>query len=177
MRPNSNDIGGSFRNDRDRWFLLLTILGIQIFVGAYLWQTTQTPRALMGFLSERKGHFILAWKEELSDLQVREYATLSGALSFASEQLSLKAGHTPRADLTPESVWINERFGNPVVFWKTDASPRLFQMTFQAKKDADFFAKAFREGSYTPSPIGHAILLTPSDVDVLGLSKVPRVND
>ncbi len=162
-KENSKGVLGHFlRTERDRWFLLLAIVGLQVFVGGLLWQSGQTSPALMGFLSERHGHFVLGWTDQVEGLKFVEYSTLGEALNFAGTNLKLTTGHTPRADLTPEAVWIQERFGNPVVFWKIDANKDLFQMTFESKTDALYFANAFRRGSYTPSPIGHSILLIPS---------------
>jgi len=152
----------SLRSGKDRWFLLLVILGFQAFVGAYLWQSTQLPQVTLGFLSERQGHFVLAWKEGNTEMQTLEYPTLEGALAFASDHLRLTFGHNFHPGSSPENVWIQDRFGNPVVFWKTEASEKLFQMTFQSKTDAVYFARAFRQGAYTPSLIGHAIYLVPT---------------
>jgi hypothetical protein len=143
-----------------RLITLLILIGVEIACSAYMWDRIQ-PQVSIGFLSKNGNEFILGWRESGNQFQYQAWPTVASALHYARENLHLIQGRTLRPDLTVENVWTDEQFGNYVVKWKTESLPEIHQMSFQNDAEAETFAQAFRAGSYTPSPVGHSILLLP----------------
>jgi hypothetical protein len=139
---------------------LLILISVEIACSAYMWDQTQSE-VTIGFLSKNGNQFVLGWRESGSQIQVTAWPSASLALRYAREKLHLTQGRSLRPDLALENVWTDKQFGNYVLLWKSESLPEIHQMSFQNYAEAETFADAFRSGSYTPSPVGHSILLVP----------------
>lgn len=122
----------------------------------------RSPKPItLGFLSRTGKEYKVVWREPGEGILERSFSELSRAIQFAKNTLNLRVGRNPKLDWELEYLDVQDRYGGYVLLWKTFEVNFLFQMTFQNQKDALYFAKAFREGSYSPSPVGHSILLLP----------------
>lgn len=147
-------------NKKHRLFALLGILVIEAVFAGYLWSRSK-PGAVLGFLVKNGNHFTVAWRDSVAGYDSHDASPIDDALRFAKEELKLTAGINPFSEFELEHVWLEDRFGTTLVMWKTLGINFLNQITFNRKADALYFAAAFRQGSYSPSPFGHSILLTP----------------
>lgn len=141
--------------------LLFALLALELCLLGNLWLNKQPAQAILGFLIKNGAQYTVAWKQDNNEYHTRTYDTLRDALLFVREDLKLSNGRNPLPDHELEHVWLNNRFGNSVLLWKTLKFSYLNQLTFQNKDDARYFLDAFRQGSYAPSIFGHSILLVP----------------
>lgn len=140
---------------------LFAIIALEVVLGVHLWERSK-PGAILGFLIKDGSQFTVAWKDPVTGYTSRSLGTIDEALKFAREELKLSEGTNPILEHELEHVWLQDRFGNYLVMWKTSYVPYLHQITFNRRSDALHFARAFRHGSYSPSPFGHSILLMPT---------------
>ena len=146
---------------RHRLLALVCVVALELVLGAYVWQRSKPP-AVLGFLIKNGSQFIVCWKDKMDGYERHEASSIDDALRFAREELKLSAAVNPFAEFELEHVWLQDRFGTTLVMWKTAGIDFLNQITFNRRSDAVFFASAFRQGSYSPSPFGHSVLLMPS---------------
>ena len=118
-----------------------------------------------GFLIKNGNSYVVAWRLSKSVYDSRKFSTLKEAVSFAKTDLNLSDSSHPTSNPNLEHLWVEQRFGDYALFWKTTGYRLLHRMTFQSPDDANFFADAFRRGHYTPSPFGHSLLLLPASVN------------
>jgi len=156
----------SQRSSPSRAVFLTLFIALEIVAGLHLWNKSHNE-ATLGYLVKHGGAYVVAWKEKGSPYQFESHNSLERALAFAREELKLGEGLVVQPDLAMEHIWVDDRFGSYVLLWKTDRTPLLNQITFQSQSDVQFFANAFKRGSYTPSPFGHSIFLIPTH-DVAG---------
>jgi len=140
--------------------LLISLIFLQTALAAWLVHK-QPNQVNLGYLVKSKNEFIVAWKGNYSTYQYLSFGSLQDALNFARKDLGLKTATNPVRDLELEHVWLEDRFGAFSLLWKTTKLNFLHQLTFQNERVAEYFAQAFRQGAYAPSPFGHSILLLP----------------
>jgi len=142
-----------------RFLALLALLLAEVtFLCA--WRTNE-PRAQIGYLVKAGPKYLVAYRDETKNLMVSEYPTLDAALGFSEQTLSLERGVSASPFNELEYAWMTSRQGAYVVHWKLSHFEPLLRMTFDTSTEAKFFHDAFRTGSYSRSPFGHAVLLTP----------------
>jgi len=156
----TNLLRTKIENRRHRLIAFLCIVGLEVVFGAFLWQRSK-PGAVLGFLVKNGNQFTVCWKDTMDGYDRHDVASIDDALRFAREELKLSAAVNPFAEFELEHVWLQDRFGTTLVMWKTAGIQFLNQITFNKRSDALFFASAFRQGSYSPSPFGHSVLLMP----------------
>lgn len=139
--------------------IVAALLESLLFVA--IWKKS-APRAVLGFLSKSGPQYVLYWKDEENQTQLATYPDLTSAIHSVESDLGLAVAANPVANHEVENVWLNDRFGSYVLFWKRAYVGWINRITFQDKREALFFADAFKRGAYSPSPQGHAILLLPS---------------
>lgn len=137
------------------------LAGLVVLEGILAVYIRSPERVPLGFLSRSGKEYRVVWREPGEGIVERNFSALSGAIQFAEDTLNLRVGRNPKLDWELEYLDLQDRYGAYVLLWKMFEINFLFQMTFQNHKDALYFAKAFREGSYSPSPVGHSILLLP----------------
>ncbi len=142
--------------------ILVGLLVLELTLLGNLWVNRHHPASVvLGFLIKSGSHYTVAWKLDTRDYETRSYETLPEALSFMHQDLKLSEGRNPLPEHELEHAWLNNRFGNYVVLWKTLKYSFVNQLTFQNSDDAKFFLDAFRHGAYAPSIFGHSILFVP----------------
>ena len=139
---------------------LSVIIAIEIVLVGILWSKT-TPSPNHGFIIKSGNSYVLLWRNQDNTFEGKKYGQLRDALSFAGQNLKLKAAHNPEFPGIIERVWEREDIGKHLVFWKTTELNILHRLTFQNISEARVFADAFKHGAYTTSPYGHAIFLAP----------------
>jgi len=149
-------------NPKKKIRLLVLVLMLEFTVSVYLWRTWK-PDTAVGFLVKKGSEYVVAWRDVGTEQNYyyKTVSSLNEALEFANEALNLSASRNVISDAELEHIWMDERFGNYVLLWKTANIPYLHQLTFQNYHDAKYFSEAFRKGAYTPSPFGHSVLLLP----------------
>lgn len=140
--------------------VLAVVVALEVLFTIFLWQRSK-PGAVLGFLIKNGDHFTIAWRDTLHGYESQDVPTIEAALKFAREELKLSAAVNPLSEYELEHVWMQDRFGTYLVMWKSSGIQFLNQITFNRRADAMFFAAAFRQGSYSPSPFGHSVLLMP----------------
>lgn len=143
---------------------LLAILVIELAVCFVSKAFAGKPFIAGGFVSKRGNRYVVFWKEEGRGMFLAEYDSLKEALRYASETLDLTQGRNLRPGFELERAWIEDRDGVSIVFWKVEGLRLLNQMTFQSQNEARQFAMAIRRGFYSPSPVGHAMILSPKSI-------------
>jgi len=141
--------------------VLACILALEVVFATFLWQRSK-PGAVLGFLVKNGNHFTISWRDQDDGYESHDVSSIDAAMQFARKELKLSAGINPISEYELEHIWMQDRFGTYLVMWKTAGIDFLNQITFNRKEDALFFAAAFRGGSYSPSPFGHSVLLTPT---------------
>ena len=147
-----------------RFLVLCLLVALEFIFGAYLWRKSK-PEAILGFLTKNGDHFTIAWRDTLKGYESHDALSIEDAMRFAREELHLSAAVNPISEFELEHVWTQDRFGTYLVMWKTHSINFLNQITFNRRSDAMFFAAAFRQGSYSPSPFGHSVLLLPKSAE------------
>jgi len=104
---------------------------------------------------------LVIWKESEPKYWQRIFGTLSDALEFSENTLDLTNLRNSQMASSLERLWVDDRSGRFVLSWKTHHLAHLNQWTFDSAHDVRFFAQAFKNGGYTPSPFGHALILVP----------------
>jgi hypothetical protein len=140
------------------WALLLLLVAEVTFLCA--WRSSE-PRALVGYLVKVGPKYLIAYRDEARNLRVSEHATLDAALGFSEQTLDLERAVSASPYNELEYTWMSSRQGNYVVHWKLQHFEPLLRLTFPTVAEANFFHDAFRSGSYSRSPFGHAVLLMP----------------
>lgn len=148
---------------KSRKVKLLLVLVLVVFeAGVFLYAAKHPEvKALRGYLIKSGASYHVAWRDQDLRLDSRSYPSLREALDFANNELKLSDGRNPTWDDSLEYLDVRERSGTYVVLWKTFKLQYLYQMTFFRRSEAQYFLSAFRRGHYSPSPMGHAIPLTP----------------
>lgn len=151
----------NFRFERNLKVLaVLVVVAIEVALGCYFWEQAK-PGAVLGFLVKNGQKYTLVWKDEVTGYESRDYTSIQDATRYAREELRLKTGANPIAEHELEHLWMQDRFGTYLVFWKTVGVNYLNQISFHRRDDAVYFANSFRQGSYSPSPYGHSVLFMP----------------
>ena len=149
----------ALRHRRAKIFLMIGVITVEGLIAFYLGFGRSAP-ATRGYLSKIGREYLVAWHDaSVPNFQYATYGSLDEAILFLKGNLGLSTGHTVRPELELENVWVQDRYGSFVVFWKTEKIPFVNQISFPSEREAKFFADAFRKGAYTPSPYGHAIVL------------------
>ena len=143
--------------------LSLVLIAEVILLGSLFHAYHQAPR--YAFLFKDGSRFKIAHSNEGKIFSVTEYMSLSEALENAQELYFLTLGTNPNLPLELEHAWRQNRRSSDVVYWKLLRNRFLFQMTFPNSNDATLFLSAIRQGAYTPSPFGNALLLVPGSAD------------
>lgn len=144
---------------RTRRLALLLFLLAEVCIISWFWHRGPARKAVRAFLARQGNHFVLAWKDDLNEINVEHRHSLDELIRFSSVELGLRLGRNPGIKYTIESVWMTDRAGTYIVFWKNESDNLLNQMTFYSLGEAIFFAQAFRSGSYSQSILGHSVLL------------------
>lgn len=142
---------------------LAVLIALEITLVVHLWG--QQNRVPFGFLVKNGDVYVLIWKNDAHEYQTSIYPNLNEAMTYAINELNLQVGHNPLMEDELERLWVQDRQGVTVMFWKTSKLEYLNQMTFHRRAEADYYMKAFRTGSYTPSPFGHSIFLRPASIE------------
>jgi len=141
--------------------VLLSVLFIsELLLGAILWKRSQES-IHFGFLIKNGNEYVIAWQRGEDFIKTQSCSSLGGALAFARDDLKLSASINPFPHSEVENVWFEDRFGKYLVLWTTGDMGALHHLTFRRRSDAVFFARAFRNGDYSPSPLGHSVYLRP----------------
>ena len=140
------------------WALLVLLVAEVTFLCG--WRSNE-PRAQVGYLVKMGSKYVVAYRDQRRNLLVSEYPTLDAALGFTEQTLDLERGVSVSPYNELEYTWLSSRQGAFVVQWKLAHFEPLLRLTFQSRTEAEFFHDAFRTGSYSRSPLGHAVLLMP----------------
>ncbi|MBI4405240.1 MAG: hypothetical protein HY537_13845 [Deltaproteobacteria bacterium] len=150
------------RNLRRKQVIILAILlALEFMLALYLLTRDHTATRL-GYLVKIGNSYLVAWKKAQSEYGYHSFSNLNEALDYSKQVLGLSEGRPVTSDIELERAWIQDRFGQYVVFWKTSFVPLLLQWSFIKEDDANYFYNAIRRGAYTPSPFGHSIMLIPA---------------
>ncbi|MFM8270646.1 MAG: hypothetical protein ACKN9V_10705 [Pseudomonadota bacterium] len=136
-------------------FLLAFIIG-EGFVLGLIWKQTE-PITMKAALSKEGAHYILRWVNTDQTITVKIFKSPIEAIAFAKDQLNLSPGANPNLSDSLENIWTRKEIGKEVIFWKTMNFNRVHRLTFDNENHARSFIQAFKQGAYSPSPIGHAI--------------------
>jgi len=144
--------------------ILLVLVLLEGALVAHLLHLGQS-RVPFGFLVKNGDAYILFWKTDDQHYQSKVYPALRPAVEYAQNRLKLEAGHNPFMEDDLERLWMQDRKGAYVMFWKMSHIQFLNQLTFHRRSEADFYAREFRAGNYTTSPFGHSIFLRPASAE------------
>lgn len=148
-------------NEQRKLVYLLLLIGLEVALAHHF---LPRSRVQYGFLVKNGDLYVLIWKGEDNAFHSVSYPSLRGAVAFAGT-LDLETGRNPSMTDDLERIWMQDRAGSYVMFWKTLKMEYLNQLTFHRRADADFFMRAFQSGSYSTSPFGHSIFLHAAKVD------------
>jgi hypothetical protein len=132
--------------------LLVAVVGVRVLV-------SRERCAIRGYMVKDGHGFGIGWRDRWDALNYKWFPSFDGAKTYAENELHLAGGRVTSDTFETESVWVQDRYGTYIVLWKTTHSRFLNQLTFNGKKEADYFASEFRRGAYTPSPFGHSVYL------------------
>lgn len=140
--------------------LLLCLLGTEVLLltGWRRWE----PRAEVGYLVKLGSRYLVAYRDQNRAMRVSEHASLESALAYSEQSLGLLRGVSATSLDDLEFTWTSKRASGFVVYWKLAYFEPLNRLTFPTERDAQYFYDAFRNGAYSRSPFGHAVLLVPS---------------
>lgn len=88
------------------------------------------------------------------------FQTAEEALQFAKKYLRLEISMNPKQNAEVTELWTREASDRRMVFWRTTYSNDVNRMTFRNEAESRIFERAFKTGSYSTSPSGHAIYLS-----------------
>lgn len=145
---------------------LLSLIGLisaQVWLGAYLWDQWE-PKTLKGALAKEGSAYVLRWLNDDKTVGVKSFSSPLLAMVFAQKELLLVPGENPRLTDSLEHVWLRKEMGKQVMLWKTLAGQQVHRLTFQNEQHANLFVASFKQGAYSPSPLGHAIYLVPFEI-------------
>ena len=145
---------------KDKWLAVSLIVAIEVIFGAVVWMRTK-PIVQDGFIVKVGRQYIVMWKDMNQTPGVKVTASLDEAVSYAGKELQLKVGQNGMSPHPLEHLWMKSGLGEYTLYWKTFKVPFLNQLTFNSESEAKYYEKTFKEGGYSPSPIGHAITLVP----------------
>lgn len=148
---------------KTRRFALLSVLLLETMATAWFWHHPPERSAKRAFLTRHEDHYLLAVRNDLNEIDFIRRNTLEEILTVSREEFQLRIGRNSATGATLENVWMTDRRGAYIVFWKNELDERLNQMSFFSSREARFFADAFRSGGYSPSILGHSILLVGSE--------------
>jgi len=147
-----------------KWLGVLKLVGLLALISleAY-WATSllksSENRALKGALSKEGKQYVVRWLNEDKTVGFRNFESPLFAMAFAQGELGLIPGKNPVFDDQLEHVWLRKEMGKQVMLWKTARWDQVHRLTFQNEQHARLFLAAFKQGAYSPSPLGHAIHL------------------
>jgi len=137
-------------------FLLIGLILSEVFLVRFIWKQTE-PVTVRAALSKEGQHYVLRWVNTDQTVEVKIFSSPIQAVVFAKEQLNLKPGVNPNFNDSIENIWTRKEMGKEIVFWKTMNLDMVHRLTFLDEHHARAFVSAFKQGAYSPSPIGHAI--------------------
>lgn len=118
-------------------------------------------RSERGYLIKLGQTYVLGWREDTGVSHQVSYDNLRAALNFARDELKLLPGRNPMLVDELEHLWTRTGAEGEILYFKTTQNTFLNRMTFASVDDARTFQRIFKQGAYSPSPLGHAINLVP----------------
>lgn len=112
-----------------------------------------------GYVVKMGQSYLLILRTKAGAREDLNFSSLKNAMDFATEKAGLKLGKNPEWSNTLMSQWTRESMGKKILFWETVGGDHANRMTFNKSQEGLFFENAFREGSYSTSPSGHALYL------------------
>lgn len=137
------------------------LIGAEVYVG-FLFLKEPDTRALRGALSKEGPRYVLRWVNDDKSIGLKHFKSPLVATAFAQSKLGLIPGSNPSFQLGLEHVWLRKEMGKQVMLWKSAGFSQVHRLTFYNEQHAHLFMAAFKQGAYSPSPLGHAIHLKPS---------------
>ncbi len=125
------------------------------------------PKAEIGFLIKNGPEYLFVWRSAPG----MEYRAVRFAQLIAAQAYIEKLGLSLGRDIGPrnqelERLWMTGSGEDRTLFWKLKRFPFSHRLTFQSSVDAAFFYSAFEGGHYRPSPFGHSIFFSATDVSL-----------
>jgi len=142
-------------------FVLVALISVELFVGLKLISESKT-KALKGALAKEGPKYVLRWLNDDKTVETKIFKSPLMAMAFAQSELQLVPGQNPLLENRVEHVWLRKEMGKQVMLWKTVNWASVNRLTFQNEQHANLFVSAFKQGAYSPSPLGHAIYLIPN---------------
>lgn len=160
-------MGWKNRKEREgvRRSILLAILALELVwvASRLMYPPVAAPRALRGSLVKSGQEYHFGWLNELGEFRIVIHPSIEKALSFAQKELGLQPGRNPLYDDNMERIWQSVRKDKFVVLWKRFDLEFLHQLSFDSRRDADFFEQMFKQGAYSTSPLGHSVNFIPAE--------------
>jgi hypothetical protein len=141
--------------------VLGVLIGAEVYLGLFVLNETES-KTLKGALSKEGSQYILRWVNDDKVVQLKNFKSPLLAMAFAQSELGLVPGENPSFIGGLEHVWLRKEMGKQVMLWKTTTMDQVHRLTFYNEQHARLFLSAFKQGAYSPSPLGHAIHLKPN---------------
>lgn len=141
--------------------IIIALLFFDLFLVGYVKLESKIV-AQKAFLAKHGEKFVVAYKDRDENVGVLAFDSLEEALRNLKE---LRLEMTPSLasfNFPMEHAWLRKDIGKTVLYWKFSGREDLNKITFQSEKDAEFFASAFKQGAYSPSPLGHSLYFLPT---------------
>lgn len=135
---------------------LFGFIFLEVCFVRYIWKETE-PTTQKGALAKVGENYVLRWVNTDQSTEVKVFSSPLQAIGFARDHLNLKPGVNPASNDLLENIWTRKNMSKHIVFWKTINLNMVHRLTFNDEHHANVFVSAFKRGSYSPSPVGHAI--------------------